>query len=477
MTRAISGHSQSILDQRTTGVGSVPPAQQKCLSLSTALALRRAIERRQCVVCAVQQRGFDRALFWFLEESYSEGPTINKLVESQGLCVNHTQLLLAPENHWQVNFICEVLTGYNWRLAGEALERAKAYRRTGFARFLIGRGSIGRAFIPRTDCPFCTYLRDWERWALRDLADFSDDPEVAAVSQYTCVPHVLMLIPLTSGRLALSLAEALHRYLQAIRAGDGFKPAQTAEFFLARYPRARRSAFLPAMRTELLTDARTLANAVSLRPQPHELAADRPDWDRLHWAECLLCQAVSAAEASRLEGEAYAFCRPHAAMLLAKAPGAATQQLMEWASLAIEQRLAQQPHRWRANIVKETTCPACRQRSENIAGVLAIVEKAAPDRLAQTRFCLPHLPLVLERVPPEAAVVILRAECDLLSCLHAELKEFFRKSDYRFQHEALGSEQTAWLRAADILAGSYAADIGYQSEFETTTRRTPWTTV
>ncbi len=455
----------------------MPPAQRKFLSISTALALESAIERRQCLVCAVQQRGLDRALFWFLEESYSDGPTISKLVDSQGLCINHTRLLLAPENQWQVSFVCEVLTGYNWHLAGEALERAKTYRRIGFARFLIGWASIRRAFIPRTDCPFCRYLCDWERWTLRDLAGFSDDPEVAAVGQYTCVPHVLMLIPLASGRFAVSLAEALHRHLEAIRAGDGLKPPQAAEFFLACYPRATRSAFLPAMSRELLADARTLADAVSMRPQPHQLAADPPDWDRLHLAECLLCQAVRAAEASRLEGEAYAFCRPHAAVLLADAPGAGTQQLMEWAPRAIEQRLVQQPRRWRANIVKETTCPACQQRSENIGSVLAIVEKAAPDRLAQTRFCLPHLPLVLQRVPPEAAVVILRGECDLLSCLHAELKEFFRKSDYRFQHEPRGSEQTAWLRAADILAGSYPADIGFQSEFETTARRTAWTTV
>ena len=449
----------------------VPPAQRKSLSLSTALALQWAIERRQCVVCAVQQRSLDRALFWFLAEGYSGGPTINKLVDSQGLCVNHTQLLLAPENHWQINFVCEVLAGYNWRLASEALGWAKAYRRTGLARFVVGRRSIGRAFIPRTDCPFCIYLRGWERWALTDLVDFAGDPELATVTKYTCLPHVLMLIPLTSGELALSLAEAVHRRLGAIRAGDDCKPTQAAEFFLARYPRATRSTFLPAMATELLTDARPPANAVSMKLRPDEVIADRPDWDRLDWAGCVLCQAVRGAEASRLEGEAQGFCRPHARVLLAQAPMATMQQLVEWAPRAVEQRLTQRPRRWMVSIVKETSCPACRRRSQNIASVLATVEKADPNRLGETRFCLPHLPLVLERVSPEAAVAILYAERDLLRSLHAELGEFFRKSDYRFQHEPLGSEQTAWLRAADILVGSYPADVGLKSELKLVIRR------
>jgi hypothetical protein len=225
------------------------------------------------------------------------------------------------------------------------------------------------------------------------------------------------------------------------------------------------------MATELLTDARPLANAVSMKPWPNEVVADRPDWDRLDWAECVLCQAVRAAEASGVEGEAQSFCRPHARVLLAQAPISTKQQLVEWAPRAVEQRLTQRRRRWITNIVEETTCPACRRRSQNIASILATVEKAAPDRLGEARFCIPHLPLVLERVSPEAAVAILHAERDLLRGLHVELEEFFRKSDYRFQHEPLGSEQSAWLRAADILMGSYPADMGVKSELKLLMRR------
>jgi ferredoxin len=325
---------------------------------------------------------------------------------------------------------------------------------------------MGRAFVPRSDCPFCLDLRAWERWALSDLVDFAGDPELEAASRYTCLPHALMLIPLTSGEPALSLAEAVYRRLATIRAGDECEPAQVAEFFLARYPRASRSTFLPAMATELLSDARPPANAVSMKLRPDEAIAHPPDWDRMDCAGCLLCQAVRGTEALPLEGEAQGFCRPHARVLLAQAPSATVGQFVEWAPRAVEQRLAQRRHRWPKHIVKETSCPACRRRSQSIASVLAAVEKADPNRLGETKFCLPHLPLVLEHVPVAGAVAILRATRELLGSLHSELEEFFRKSDYRFQHEPLGTEVTAWLRAADILMGSYPPDVGYDTDLE-----------
>ena len=438
--------------------------RRKFLSISTALALQPAIERRQCVVCGVQQRGLERALFWFINETYSDGPTINKLVDSQGLCADHMRLLLAPVNHSQVNFVCEYLTGYNLGLASGALRQA--HRRIGLARLVAGRHGVGRAFVPSSDCPFCLDLRAWEGWALGDLVDFAGDPEVATTSKYICLPHALMLIPLVPADVAQALAEAVQARLKAIGTGDGCEPARVAEFFLARYLRASRSTFLPAMAAELLSDARLPASAVSMRLRPEETVTDPLDRDPLEGERCAVCRTALGAEALPPEGEASAFCRPHARTLLAQAPIATVQQLVEWAPRALEERLAQRPRRWMKNIVKETSCPACRRGAQSIASVLAAIEKAAPARLAKARFCLPHLPLVLDRVSPEAAVTVLRAERDLLASLHAELAEFARKCDYRFHHEPMGSEVTAWLRAASVLTGCSPTDVAYQADVE-----------
>ena len=93
-----------------------------------------------------------------------------------------------------------------------------------------------------------------------------------------------------------------------------------------------------------------------------------------------------------------------------------------------------------------------------MASALSVLEKAPAKRLSRVRFCIPHLPLVLERVSPEVAIAILESQRSTFRCLHAELSEFFRKAEYRFRDEPRGSEQTAWLRAADTLAGYWLSD-------------------
>ena len=93
-----------------------------------------------------------------------------------------------------------------------------------------------------------------------------------------------------------------------------------------------------------------------------------------------------------------------------------------------------------------------------MASALSVLEKAPAKRLSRVRFCIPHLPLVLERVSPEAVAAILESHRSAFQHLHDELAEFFRKADYRFRDEPRGSEQTAWLRAADTLAGYWLSD-------------------
>ncbi|MBN1920116.1 MAG: hypothetical protein JW892_02630, partial [Anaerolineae bacterium] len=68
--------------------------------------------------------------------------------------------------------------------------------------------------------------------------------------------------------------------------------------------------------------------------------------------------------------------------------------------------------------------------------------------------CLPHLRLTLQASGPAAGYrALLTAQREAWSALMAELDEFIRKNDYRFQHEPMGDERDAWLRALDALVG------------------------
>jgi len=443
--------------------------RRKSLSISTRFALEAALERHACLVCTVQERDFERALFWFLEETYSEGPSIDRFVRSQGLCVNHTRLLLRPENNWQMSFVAEILTDYNERAASEALKRAESLRHNALARLFRPR-DLGQAFVPRIDCPFCAYLRGSECWALADLTDFADDPEVAAASRYTCLPHVLMAIPMASAAFGASLAGEARRRLDAIGV-DSQDPLPPIRFLLGRYWRTTRSAFLPAMGDELLTGARPPANSFWLQPAVREDTGFGPDW-----RDCVLCQATRLADANLPPAEVHAYCRPHAGMFLRSSPES-FEQLARWAVSALDLCLAHGKTQRPGRVVKDSSCPGCLQRAALTGVALATVANAPTERLREAWFCVPHLPLVLERTAREAAVVILRKERELLGRLHWELREYFRKSDYRFHDEPRGSEQTAWLRAADVLAGSYPADFGYGSESDSAKRAVAWTSL
>ncbi len=83
-----------------------------------------------------------------------------------------------------------------------------------------------------------------------------------------------------------------------------------------------------------------------------------------------------------------------------------------------------------------------------------------PDNLATVYrasdgLCLPHFRLALARVSNEATfTVLVEAQKAVWQRLSADLSEFIRKKDHRFQHENFGSEGDAWLRAIEAVVGA-----------------------
>jgi hypothetical protein len=106
-------------------------------------------------------------------------------------------------------------------------------------------------------------------------------------------------------------------------------------------------------------------------------------------------------------------------------------------------------------------CPVCTYREEMIevyvetfldhlveAPFAAKVEAAAP-------LCLVHLSQVIENLSTAEQFRTLRdIQLAHWEGLIAELGEFVRKNDHRYQSEPVGREGTAWLRAIDAVAGT-----------------------
>jgi hypothetical protein len=105
-------------------------------------------------------------------------------------------------------------------------------------------------------------------------------------------------------------------------------------------------------------------------------------------------------------------------------------------------------------------CPACAYRDS----LEAVYIEVWLDHLPEPEFyeavesadplCLPHMRQSILQVPgAERFERLRRVQLAHWEALIAELGEYVRKNDYRFQHEAVGREGSAWLRAVDAVAG------------------------
>jgi hypothetical protein len=106
-------------------------------------------------------------------------------------------------------------------------------------------------------------------------------------------------------------------------------------------------------------------------------------------------------------------------------------------------------------------CPACayRRTLETVYVETLLEHLDDPEFVAKLReaapLCLPHFRHAVEIVSGVDRFQTLRdIQTEQWEGLIAELDEFIRKNDHRFQHESVGQEGTAWLRALDAIAGT-----------------------
>jgi hypothetical protein len=211
-----------------------------------------------------------------------------------------------------------------------------------------------------------------------------------------------------------------------------------------------------------------------------ELVRSKP----LHYIDRALYGLVTDPQAQNLFAETGGYCRRHAALLLEIPWGSALgvailyNRLVEDASDSLRAGLGEPPrYEKRGGPVRNLffprrakkparednpDCLACRVERETEQGVLrTLVEtlRAGDGRMTaaveeQEGFCLFHLDAALALDPGERTAARLRRHgLRRAENLLGELKEFMRKSDYRFSKEPMGAEGDSWLRAAAWVTG------------------------
>jgi len=112
-------------------------------------------------------------------------------------------------------------------------------------------------------------------------------------------------------------------------------------------------------------------------------------------------------------------------------------------------------------IEPQAGCPMCAERPRIEAPLIAGLLHNMSDSLFATAFdasaglCRVHLAATLRAADAERARAIAARQAAIWRRLEADLDEFIRKHDYRFQGEAFEGERDVWRRALQLASGWY----------------------
>ncbi len=114
------------------------------------------------------------------------------------------------------------------------------------------------------------------------------------------------------------------------------------------------------------------------------------------------------------------------------------------------------------HLTTDVPCPACvRKKEMSDLAVTAVVDTMAEqdERMIEALkksdgLCFPHLRQSLDIAPNQFTFdTLVQIHQEKLTALIAELDEFIRKNDYRFQHEGFGDESDSWRRGMTAMIG------------------------
>lgn len=208
----------------------------------------------------------------------------------------------------------------------------------------------------------------------------------------------------------------------------------------------------------------------------------------------LLWELVNDPEIRRELNHARGYCREHGWLLMRHGASLGVAILMEdvlntvlevmdageyvsppgFSLQQVWQGLNHQPHSdsgqtgLAAELSPQSPCPVCVQMEHGKAyyldALLAYLgegpDSLAPDYKASAGLCLPHFRLALQRAPNRPTFEnLVAAQKVVWKRLQAELREFIRKSDYRYIKEGFGEEGNSWRRAIEAISGAPPARV------------------
>jgi hypothetical protein len=370
--------------------------------------IRALLRKPGCPICRGLAEAMNRAIFWFLYEGYYEEVWINQLCAAGGFCPSHFWALARRSGTWALSYIPQYLIE-------DTLDRLRAACRSRWRK----------PPSARDDCPTCSELAWWEEYLVRRFVIAWRNPEVRAaymVADGLCRRHLRLVVAEIPDRLQ---AHGRSHAMVSVAASSELR--RLAELV----PTPMDMDQCPICATELATRSTVM--------QPWTAASDGLSPGRLAWEHlCALHEAWLMIAGLLKPGE-------HARVLLA---------VPQVELVACDTK----PHRSRRGATSQA-CPLCaleRQTTTRQADILVSRLTLPEERIAYVAgpgLCVRHFDLVVSKAAPDLQGLLADHLVPQLVTLYAELGEFFRKAEYRYNQEPRGTEQTAWRRAITRLVG------------------------
>jgi hypothetical protein len=212
-------------------------------------------------------------------------------------------------------------------------------------------------------------------------------------------------------------------------------------------------------------------NLLEALPQPGCVVCRLGHAVEVKYIEDVLYSKTTAIETRAEWRDARGLCLPHARQLDEIGHALGVSLIYQDILLTLRDLLEKPSRRQAArrrdkralakDLSPQIECPACAYRASLEAVYVEvwldhILEPAFLEQVqAADPLCLAHLrQAILEISDSERFKRLREVQVAQWEALIAELGEFVRKNDYRFQHESVGREGSAWLRAVDAVAGT-----------------------
>jgi len=423
------------------------------------------LKKEGCPICYQNNEDVKRMFTWFLLEYYGTQPWVELLNRSRGFCSMHTWEVVTqhmPEQiRWPLGLTYLYIINYDLEEIRTVVSFLERYKLSSGEISVVRNKKLEKLIMNTVllePCPACIELKTSTTNALKNFLMYLLKPEIQKAyinSEGLCLPHLEQALNLAEGE---TLKELVNIHLPKLYLLRSQVPCGQERLFLLTGKRFFQEFTLLS----------------SLEDKEICSTLNRPALNLNIKHSCYVCRKVALTlqglwttivyKPQNWANRISEFCSRHRGSILIHAYLNNLDIAKEFQTHLLTSKIEELETLLAASEIKKDPkppqiCPACEVQNYATLKVLKTVADNVASSVNPRNYwksldlCMGHFRKLIPLASPAAIIYIGRYQQEKLKELLIELKEYFRKEDYRYKDEPKGNEQTAWLRAIELYCG------------------------